>query len=108
MRRADDFFNIAQRKNRVKIELLSIGRELLLGMTVNTNASFIAQTVVQEGYRVHRVTTVDDNMGEIQLALKGALDRSDVVIITGGLGDTHDDLTVAAVKVLFTEEGEIL
>ncbi|MEK7221190.1 MAG: molybdopterin-binding protein, partial [candidate division NC10 bacterium] len=81
-------------------ELLTIGTELLLGQIVDTNASWIAQRLAEEGIDLFYKTTVGDNAGRIEAALRQALGRADVIITTGGLGPTEDDLTrdvVAAV-----------
>jgi len=81
-------------------ELLTIGTELLLGQIVDTNANWIAQRLAEEGIDLFYKTTVGDNAGRIEAALRQALGRADVIITTGGLGPTEDDLTrdvVAAV-----------
>ncbi len=76
----------------MKIELLNTGSELLLGTTMNTHAAWIGGRLLQIGLRVSRQTTVPD--GEpIREALAEAIARADVVIVTGGLGPTSDDLT---------------
>jgi nicotinamide-nucleotide amidase len=81
-------------------EILTIGTELLLGQIVDTNASWIAGRLAEAGIDLFYKTTVGDNAGRIEAALRQALSRADVVITTGGLGPTEDDLTrdvVAAV-----------
>jgi len=77
----------------MKCELLTIGDELLIGQTVNTNAAWIAARLSAIGVEVRWVTTVGDDAGELRQALEIALRRADVVITTGGLGPTHDDIT---------------
>lgn len=80
------------------VEVLSIGNELLLGNTVNTNASWIAAQVTRLGGRVTRITTVADNLGEISRSITEALGRKPVFIITtGGIGPTFDDMTLKGV-----------
>jgi len=80
------------------VEILSIGNELLLGNTVNTNASWIATQVTTVGGSVSRITTVGDNLGEIGRAIKETLRRKpDVLITTGGVGPTFDDMTLKGV-----------
>jgi len=80
------------------IELLSIGNELLLGNTVNTNASWLAEQITSEGGQVTRITTVSDNIQEIVKAVREALKRHpDFLITTGGIGPTFDDMTLSAV-----------
>lgn len=76
----------------MKIELICTGTELLLGTTLNTNASWIGQELQRVGLRVQRQVVVPDGV-EIREALAEAVDRADVVIVTGGLGPTSDDVT---------------
>jgi nicotinamide-nucleotide amidase len=83
------------------VELLSIGNELLLGETVDTNASWIARRLAEEGITVARKTTIGDDVDLIRAALGEALARSGTVICTGGLGPTPDDLTRHAVAALY-------
>ncbi|MGD0176370.1 MAG: molybdopterin-binding protein [Candidatus Bathyarchaeia archaeon] len=84
------------------VEVLSIGNELLLGNTVNTNASWIAAQVTRLGGRVTRITTVADNLGEISRSITEALGRKPVFIITtGGIGPTFDDMTLKGVAKAF-------
>jgi nicotinamide-nucleotide amidase len=75
------------------IELLTIGDELLLGTTVDTNAAFLGERFTAAGYRVLRHTSVGDSAAAIRSALREALRRTGCVICTGGLGPTPDDLT---------------
>ena len=76
------------------VEILSVGNELLLGNTVNTNASWIAANVTSLGGAVLRVTTVPDNLKEISDAIRESLRRKpDFLITTGGIGPTFDDMT---------------
>ena len=80
------------------VEILSVGNELLLGNTINTNASWIASKITGNGGRVTRITTVPDELEEIVKAVREALRRRpDYVITTGGIGPTFDDMTVKAV-----------
>jgi len=80
------------------VEFLSVGNELLLGNTVNTNASWLATKVTMVGGTVKRITTVGDNLGEISNATKEALRRRpDILITTGGIGPTFDDMTLKGV-----------
>lgn len=72
---------------------ISVGNELLIGDTVNTNVSWIGQRLTERGIRTAKALTVPDQLDAILLALEEALDRADLVILTGGLGPTHDDLT---------------
>lgn len=74
-------------------ELIAVGTELLLGNIVNTNAQYLAQQCANLGISIYYQTVVGDNHDRMTETVKTALDRSDVVILTGGLGPTEDDLT---------------
>lgn len=85
------------KSRRLEVEIISTGRELLIGKTVNTNAAWIASRVTGIGAAVNRVVMVGDSVREISGAIIEALGRKpDAVIITGGLGPTYDDMTVEA------------
>lgn len=75
------------------VELLSVGTELLLGNIVNTNAAYLSEQCAALGLSVYYQTVVGDNPKRLKDAIKCALGRSDIVIMTGGLGPTKDDLT---------------
>ena len=75
------------------VELLSVGTELLMGSIVNTNAQFLAERCARLGVSVFCQTVVGDNPGRLREAVDTAVSRSDMVILTGGLGPTEDDLT---------------
>lgn len=74
-------------------EILCVGTELLMGNTVNTNATAIARGLAEAGIDLYHQTVVGDNPARLREALELALSRSDAVITTGGLGPTYDDLT---------------
>ncbi|NOY58237.1 MAG: competence/damage-inducible protein A [Calditrichaeota bacterium] len=82
-------------------EIISVGDELLIGQTINTNASWMGEQLLNAGIRVDWVTTVGDNAGHIETALKIAESRANVVLITGGLGPTHDDITKKVISRYF-------
>lgn len=85
-------------------ELLSIGDELLIGQIVNTNASYLSERLNEIGVDVHRITTVGDNEIDIMQAMRRAWKESDIVIATGGLGPTHDDISKNIVAKFFGKE----
>lgn len=85
----------------MRAEILTIGTELLIGQVVNTNATYLARELAMLGIDLHRVTTVGDNPERIQQALTSAWDRAELVICTGGLGPTADDLTHEMVARFF-------
>lgn len=75
------------------VELISVGTELLLGNIVNTNAAFLAEKCAELGLSCYYQSVVGDNEERLTAVLKAAIGRSDVVILSGGLGPTKDDLT---------------
>ncbi len=77
----------------MQCEILMIGTELLLGQIVDTNAAFMGQTLAEHGINLYQKTTVGDNPERIRNAFDDALRRSDVVLTSGGLGPTEDDIT---------------
>ena len=74
-------------------EILCVGTEILLGDIVNTNATYISQKLAEKGINVFHHSVVGDNPERLEKSLAIAVDRSDLVITTGGLGPTYDDLT---------------
>ena len=87
-----------------RVELITIGDELLLGFTVDTNAAHISRTLAARGIEVVRRVTVGDDAGQIASAVQEALDRTGAVITTGGLGPTSDDMTKPAIARIFDRE----
>jgi len=85
----------------VRIELLTIGDELLLGFTIDTNAAHIARALASLGVEIVRRGTVGDRAEDIASGVREALERSGAVITTGGLGPTSDDRTREAIAALF-------
>lgn len=80
------------------IEIISIGNELLIGKTLNTNAQWLAKRLTTLGLNVHRITTISDDVEEISAAVKEAILRKpDFLITTGGLGPTFDDKTLKGI-----------
>src|SRR5690606_8674877 len=88
----------------MRAEILTIGTELLIGQVVNTNATYLARELALLGFDLFYVTTVGDNPERIQATMRQAWDRSDLVVCTGGLGPTADDLTHEMVARFFGEE----
>ncbi len=82
-------------------EILCVGTELLLGDIVNTNASFLSQRLAELGICVYRHTVAGDNPERLRAALYSALEHADLVITSGGLGPTYDDLTKETVAAAF-------
>lgn len=82
-------------------EIISVGTELLLGQIVDTNAVYLSQHLAHLGIDLYRRATVGDNQQRIAQAVREALLRADVVILTGGLGPTPDDVTAAGIAEAF-------
>ena len=85
-------------------EIICIGDEILIGQVVNTNATFLSQELNKIGIEVLQVTSISDNIENIKDSLKSAMKKSDLVIITGGLGPTNDDKTKIALCEFFNEK----
>lgn len=87
--------------NSGAIELITIGDELLLGFTIDSNAAHLARELSEIGVAIVRRTTVGDDQQQITDAVREALDRTGAVITTGGLGPTSDDITKESVAACF-------
>ena len=89
------------------LELVTIGTELLLGFTIDTNAAELARALASVGARVVRKTTVGDDPKTIEDGVRAALQRTGFVITTGGLGPTRDDITKRVVAKIFNAPLEL-
>lgn len=85
----------------MRAEIICVGTELLLGDIVNTNASFLSKELASMGIEVYHQSVVGDNPQRLKLQLKESFSRSDLVITSGGLGPTYDDLTKQTVAEYF-------
>lgn len=88
----------------MRFEILTVGTELTLGLSVDTNSADLACLMAREGMICSRQTSVADDLEEIAAAIKEAFSRTDVLIITGGLGPTFDDLTRNAISLAFKRD----
>lgn len=77
----------------MNVEIITVGTELLTGNTLNTNAKYLAEELINLGFHISKHTTVDDNSTNLENAFNDALSQNDLIILTGGLGPTKDDLT---------------
>jgi nicotinamide-nucleotide amidase len=77
----------------MKAEIITIGDELLIGQTIDTNSAWIGSQLSMAGFDIQRKTSIHDNRSDILKALSEAAGKADVIIITGGLGPTSDDIT---------------
>lgn len=93
----------------MRAEIIAVGTELLLGQIANTNAQYLSQKLAEIGMNVYFHTTVGDNADRLTSAIRQAVSRADLILFTGGLGPTQDDLTKETVaayigKGLLTDE----
>ncbi|MHA0856037.1 competence/damage-inducible protein A [Paenibacillus sp. CMAA1364] len=84
----------------MKAEIIAVGTELLLGQIVNTNAQFLSQELATLGIDVYFQTVVGDNLMRLQDSIAAASQRADIIVLTGGIGPTQDDLTKEALAAL--------
>ncbi|MBO7213013.1 MAG: CinA family nicotinamide mononucleotide deamidase-related protein [Rikenellaceae bacterium] len=82
-------------------EIITIGDEILIGQIVDTNSAWLGQRLGELGIRVFRITSVSDSADEIASAIDCAMNRSQLVLVTGGLGPTKDDITKHTLAKLF-------
>ena len=87
----------------VRAEILSIGSELTVGETRDTNAGELAHELTDRGVEVLRLTALPDDLPAVRDAFGAALERADLVVSTGGLGPTPDDLTRESIAALVGE-----
>ena len=85
----------------IGVEILTIGSELLRGTALNTNSKFLSERLSHLGIRVDHHSTCDDQVDVIVETLKTAFSRADLILVTGGLGPTPDDVTREAISKFF-------
>jgi len=87
--------------NRVKVEIITIGDEILIGQIVDTNSAWMATELNKAGFELAQITSVHDQAEHIVESLNMALKRADVVLFTGGIGPTNDDITKQTLSAYF-------
>lgn len=96
----------------MQAEIITIGDELLIGQVVDTNSAWLGQLLNKNNIRIRRINTISDNADEITSQLNECLNRSDLIIITGGLGPTKDDITKKTLadffKMGWREDAQVL
>jgi molybdenum cofactor synthesis domain-containing protein len=96
----------------MRAAIVTIGDELLVGDTVNTNAAWLGERLDERGVTIERVVTLPDRVADIARVVNEYRAEYDAVVVTGGLGPTHDDMTMAGVAAAFgrdvTESQEVL
>ncbi len=85
-------------------EIITIGDEILIGQIVDTNSVFISKELNKIGVQVYQITSIQDDRFHILEALTNAQKRVDIVILTGGLGPTKDDITKVTLCDFFKDE----
>ena len=88
----------------MNVEIIAVGTEILLGNIVNTNAQYLSARLAELGFFVYRHTVVGDNKNRLNEALSGGFKHNDIIITTGGLGPTKDDLTKETVAEFFLKK----
>jgi nicotinamide-nucleotide amidase len=94
---------LIKESDSMKAEIICIGTELLLGQIVDTNAAYLAGELAGLGIELYHKSTVGDNLSRVEAVLRDAWARADLLILSGGLGPTQDDLTREAVAGLLGE-----
>jgi nicotinamide-nucleotide amidase len=90
----------SERRAVVRVEMLAVGKELLIGRTMNSNAHWLGKRLARMGTMLKEITTVDDDLEEISNGFRAAVKRSpDFLIVVGGLGPTPDDMTLKGIAV---------
>ncbi len=86
----------------ISAEIISVGSEILLGHIINTNSSYLSRKLSEIGINLFHQSVVGDNPARLSVALKNALRRSDIVITSGGLGPTVDDITISTISQIIS------
>ena len=90
--------------NDIKTQIITIGDELLIGQTVDTNSAWMGELLTKEGFVISRKLSIGDNKNVIKEAVMEALNKADVILLTGGLGPTKDDITLKTLAEIFKSE----
>ena len=90
----------------MKVAIISIGDELLSGFTLNSNSAWMGQELLKSGITISNQITVGDNFEQIRLFLDQCISTVDVILMTGGLGPTHDDITPSVLYDYFKDKPE--
>jgi len=90
--------------NRVKVEIITIGDEILIGQIVDTNSAWMATELNKKGFELAQITSVHDDANHIVESLNMALKHADVILFTGGIGPTNDDITKQTLSAYFNSK----
>ncbi len=88
----------------LKVSIVSIGDEVLIGQVVNTNANWLSSEITKIGGFVSNHITIGDDYEQMEYYIKDQLEFNDIVITTGGLGPTHDDITKPVLLKIFEDK----
>ncbi|MCG8578284.1 MAG: competence/damage-inducible protein A [Bacteroidales bacterium] len=88
----------------MQVEIITIGNELLIGQVVDTNSAWMGQQLNDDGFDINRITSIQDTKEAITNALNEAMTRVDIVLMTGGLGPTKDDITKETLAEIFNSK----
>ena len=88
----------------LQAEIIAIGNEIISGLIQDTNGRYLSEQLHLLGINVSRITAVGDDKSSIFRVIERALERVDIVIITGGLGSTHDDITKGVLVQIFNSK----
>jgi len=88
----------------MKADIITIGDEILIGQIVDTNSVFIAQKLNLIGFNIRQITTISDGKNDIKNSVADAIEKTNLVILTGGLGPTDDDRTKEALAEYFNSK----
>ena len=98
---SEGFYAAASYSQSMQVAVVTVGDELLVGEVTDTNATWLCQRLAERGANVGRVVTVPDDVSDIAATVSELHDRFDAVVVTGGLGPTQDDVTMAGVAAAF-------
>ncbi len=105
--RETKIYNCPNMNTPLNAEIISVGTEILMGEIIDTNAAYIAARLNEKGIQVLRKTTVGDNFDRLTQALQTAVSRSNIIVVTGGLGPTDDDITRESIARVIGEQPAI-
>jgi nicotinamide-nucleotide amidase len=91
----------------MQAHLITVGDELLIGQTVNTNSAYVGEKLNEININLGKISVIGDNESQMKHSFQEAFDSADVIIVTGGLGPTHDDITLKCIVEYFNTELEI-
>lgn len=88
----------------MKVEIITIGDEILIGQIVDTNSAWMSKELNIAGFEVEQITSIHDDELQITETVSKALNRADIILITGGIGPTNDDITKQTLSKLFNSK----